>query len=149
MELKGRGLKKLKIGHGGLHQILENTQEVTFLTPLLCLDLRSTLKNSQYYSTHLWCIGSEANMWFRRKQRGTSQEAGFWEVIDSICAKIWCVSTEQIRRLQSYIYCRKEIIFLVLQSIGTNFPTLPHLCFLNVFNTTLKFLIEKSSREDP
>lgn len=36
----GRG----KIGHGGLHQLLEkNAQEVTFLTPLLWLDLCSTL----------------------------------------------------------------------------------------------------------
>lgn len=35
----GRGLEEWKIGHGGLHQLLEkNAQEVTFLTPLLWLD---------------------------------------------------------------------------------------------------------------
>lgn len=40
----GRGLEEWKIGHGGLHQLLEkNAQEVTFLTPLLWLDLFSTL----------------------------------------------------------------------------------------------------------
>lgn len=41
----GRGLEEWKIGHGGLHQLLEkNAQEVTFLTPLLWLDLCSTLR---------------------------------------------------------------------------------------------------------
>lgn len=40
----GRGLEKWQIRHGGLHQLFEkNAQEVTFLTPLLRLDLCSTL----------------------------------------------------------------------------------------------------------
>lgn len=41
---RGKEKKKRKKGHGGLHQLFEkNAQEVTFLTPLLWLDLCSTL----------------------------------------------------------------------------------------------------------
>lgn len=71
----GRGLEEWRIGHGGLHQLLEkNAQEVTFLAPLLWLDLCSTLKKIQYYSTHLWCKRSGTNTRFR-KQSGWSPEA--------------------------------------------------------------------------
>lgn len=122
----GRGLEKWKTGPGGLHQFLEkNAQEVTFLTPLLWLDLCSTLwKNIQYYSMHLWCKGSETNMRFRRKQRGPSHEAARWEAVVSISTQTRGV----LNKLEGYF------------SFDTSED---QLSFLSVFNITPKFLIGK------
>lgn len=41
----------------------------------------TSVKNIQYYSTHLWWNSRDTNMRFRRKHSRFSQESGLWEVL--------------------------------------------------------------------
>lgn len=163
----GRGLEKWQIRHGGIAPVIweECTRGHILNSAAVAWLMFNSVKNIQYYSTHLWRNGSDTNTRFR-KQSGSSRGAEFREVVHSTDTQIGWVSNLYGMNYEEAcgICCYTGIIFMVVQNPGTMIYThqskirllrqiflrysADHLSFWNIFNITLTFLIGKSSNVD-
>lgn len=122
--------------------------------------LFNSVKKMQYYSRHLWCKGPDTNMWFRRQQRGPSEEADFWHLHKS---NEFLATTELIRRMRAWSTAQRDHSHGSAEHRHRDLPlrskreplrqlsfgtSADQLRFLNVFNITITFVIEKSSMWD-